>query len=317
MPHHHYIASFLFILLISLFIFSIPAGAAPTLADAPGSTPLEYGRLHPRAGAEHQPFPALRPAEPDKAITDLDPRQPQAVGDATCGSAWEVALRSDALVSVAYGAGLYVTVGGDGAIQTSPDGVTWTPSASALTNVIYDLSGVTWGGNQFVAVGSGILTSPDGVTWTPRDSGVVAALSSVTWGGNQFVAVGNNGTILTSPDGMTWTPRDSGVTHPLSSVTWGGNLFMAVGGGDVLTSPDGVTWTLRASGVAAALSSVTWGGNQFVAVGNNGTILTSPDGVTWTPRDSGATYNFRGVTWGGNQFVAVGDNGTILTSPDG
>ncbi len=76
---------------------------------------------------------------------------------------------------------------------------------------------MTWGGNQFVAVGEGgaILTSPDGVTWTPRAS---YSLDGVTWGGDQFVAVGLEGTILTSPDGVTWTPRASGVTYYLYGV---------------------------------------------------------------------------------------------------
>ncbi len=309
MSRYHYTPLFLFILLISLFIYSIPTGAAPTWAAGSGSALLEYGRLHPRAGAERQQFPPPRPAEPDKAITDLDPRQPQATGDATCGGAWQATLRFDDLYAVAYGAGLYVAAGVDGTILTSPDGVTWTRRASGVS---YTFLGVTSGGDQFVVVGfqygsSGtILTSPDGVTWTPRVSGGTYYLGGVTWGGNQFVAVGASGAILTSPNGLTWTPRASGGASSLYGVTWGGNQFVAVGwGGAILTSPDGVTWTPRASGAPPPWWR-DWGGNQFVAVGLEGTILTSPDGVTWTPRASGVTSFLLGVTWGGDQFVAVG-----------
>jgi hypothetical protein len=44
-----------------------------------------------------------------------------------------------------------------------------------------------------------ILTSPDGVTWTQRDSGTSNNLSGVAYGNGTFVAVGWHGTILTSP----------------------------------------------------------------------------------------------------------------------
>ena len=271
--------------------------------------------------------------------TGVAPTWAQAAGDATCGSTWETTLRIDSFYSVTYGAGLYVSVGLNGAIQTSPDGVNWTRRDSGGADYLMD---VAWGGNQFVAVGysvvagySGtILTSPDGVTWTPRTSGGTYYLRGVTWGNHQFVAVGYSGTILTSPDGVTWTPRASGGAYTVLDVTWGNNQFVAVGlgysgsPGAILTSPDGVTWTPRASGVTDYLSDGTWSGNQFVAVGGQymstdtytSTILTSPDGVTWTPRASGGAFGLGGVTWSGNQFVAVGGNdtnGTILTSPDG
>jgi hypothetical protein len=60
---------------------------------------------------------------------------------------------------VAYGNGLFVVVGDDGAILTSPDGLNWTVQTSG-TGI--DLYGVAYGNGTFVAVGDdgAILTSP-------------------------------------------------------------------------------------------------------------------------------------------------------------
>ena len=79
-----------------------------------------------------------------------------------------------------YGNDLFVTVGTyndststqeiayDGFIATSPDGLSW----SILPYMSNYLSGITYGGGQFVAVGreGSILTSTDGTTWTPQSA---------------------------------------------------------------------------------------------------------------------------------------------------
>src|SRR5262249_12440332 len=69
------------------------------------------------------------------------------------------------------------------------------------------LNGVTYGNNEFVAVGvddfnpghhGSILTSPDGITWTNVNASADLELSGVAYGSNQFVAVGLQGKILQS-----------------------------------------------------------------------------------------------------------------------
>lgn len=66
------------------------------------------------------------------------------------------------------------------------------------------------------------MTSPDGVTWTPQSTGVSnSRWYAVTYGedgsGNgMFVAVsvinqGGTPQVMASPDGVTWTPRTDGV----------------------------------------------------------------------------------------------------------
>jgi hypothetical protein len=58
---------------------------------------------------------------------------------------------------VTYGNGLFVAVGEDGTILTSPDGVTWTQRTSGTSNW---LNGVAYGNGLFVAVGWAAPSSP-------------------------------------------------------------------------------------------------------------------------------------------------------------
>lgn len=132
------------------------------------------------------------------------------------------------LSDIAYGAGKYVAVGGDGIgefIKTSPDGITWTsqvvdnPPTGGLYTIIY-------AGGQFVVVGASgrVLTSPDGLTWISQVSGlgVTSLLSSIAYGGGQFIAVGFDGVAITSPDGKTWTTLTTGVSTDFLNITYGG-----------------------------------------------------------------------------------------------
>ena len=86
-----------------------------------------------------------------------------------------------------------------------------------------------------------ILTSSDGINWTSRTSGVSKDLNSITYSESLglFVVVGENGTILTSSDGINWTSRTSGVSTWLYSVTYSESLglFVVVGeNGTILIS---------------------------------------------------------------------------------
>jgi hypothetical protein len=227
--------------------------------------------------------------------------------------------------------GLFVAVGDNGTILTSPDGTTWAkrtspPGPFGARVHLYD---VTYGNGLFVTVGGDngtILTSPDGTTWAKRDSGTSNDLYGVTYGNGLFVTVGEYGTFLTSPDGTTWTKSSSdasataaGPPGPAHRIYYGNGLFVTVGGdnGTILTSPDGTTWTQRTSGTSNDLYGLTYGNGLFVAVGDNGTILTSPDGTTWAKRNSGTSEEFLGVTYGNGIFLTIGLDGNILISPDG
>jgi hypothetical protein len=61
------------------------------------------------------------------------------------------------LNGVTYGNGLFVAVGRDGTILTSPDGATWTARTSGTGN---SLLGVAYGNGLFVAVGKSFRSLP-------------------------------------------------------------------------------------------------------------------------------------------------------------
>jgi uncharacterized delta-60 repeat protein len=152
--------------------------------------------------------------------------------------------------------------------------------------------------------------------WTLVASSTAQNLWSVTWGANNFVAVGEVGTIVTSSDGITWTPRISGNAGWLVGVGYGNGLFVVVGEqGTILTSPDGIAWTGRTSGTTARINGVAFGGGRWLAVAESGEVLSSSDAITWTKLAPSAD-RLRGLTYAYGQFVITGDNGLMRTTID-
>ncbi len=214
------------------------------------------------------------------------------------GKSWTVAATFAPCVFsrvIAQG-GLFVAVGGDrgrGCIATSTDGRTWTDRTSGIESNGSVLSGITWNGSAFVAVGAAnmgrlgvssvLLSSFDGVRWS-RQLGPAEVLVDVAWGGNLFVVVGGAGrqeVMFTSPDLHDWTDRTPQRSQPLRAVLWSGSLFVTVGEkGTLLTSADGTSWNERQSHTVQDLLGVVYHNSLFVAVGD-GVILTSSDGVQW------------------------------------
>ena len=218
---------------------------------------------------------------------------------------------------ITYAQNIFVAVGSDGVVITSPDGINWTKGTSPALG----LSGVIHGNNIFVAVGtfSTIITSPDGKSWTKRNSGVpipqgkFVTFEKVAYGNNTFVVVGNisdlyssEGIILTSPDGINWTRTGQGYGE-LRGITYGNGIFVAVGKHTIITSPDGIRWTEEFSESTGHMWGVAYANGTFVAVGEDGTILASTDGITWEKINSETTQFLMDVAYGNNTFVAAGD----------
>ncbi|HOP08448.1 MAG TPA: hypothetical protein PLF13_14340 [candidate division Zixibacteria bacterium] len=107
------------------------------------------------------------------------------------------------LYGIAWIDSMYIVVGANGSIYTSPDGATWTEQLWDVddTDDLVQLNGVAASNKRFVTVGVGlnIVISSDGETYTRQvyyDSG---SLEDVTWTGGRFVAVGWGNAIFTSP----------------------------------------------------------------------------------------------------------------------
>src|SRR6266704_5576329 len=71
--------------------------------------------------------------------------------------------------ALAFGNGMYVAVGENGQIWTSPDALGWTSRVSGTTNRLRD---VAFGNGTFMAVGDyyTIVTSTNGVDWVAKSS---------------------------------------------------------------------------------------------------------------------------------------------------
>lgn len=247
------------------------------------------------------------------------------------GDTW-IAQTSNAsgkwLRAVAYnGTSRFVAVGDNGAIITSPDGLSWTAPGS--TGITSSLKSIRWEGSAFITAGAGgrLYTSTDGSTWTQRTSGVTDDLRDAAKLGTLYVAVGSAGTLLTSTDADTWTERSTGDTRPLRSIatvgTAAGAQLVAVGAsGTVLTSGDSTitTWTTRTlpGGISnARFNAVAATASVRVMVGDSGAGATSTDGITWTSMTAVSSANLNGIAAKGTTFCAVGNAGAVQTSLNG
>lgn len=229
---------------------------------------------------------------------------------------------SGGLWSICYDStlGLFVAVGSLGAIQTSPDGKTWTArtAGSSYAGSFYGVA--TNGAGLLVAVGhlGEIQTSTNGTTWTHRTAAgsYSGDFACVTYGGGLWVAVGQSGAIQTSTNGTTWTARTpaGGFTGVFRSVTYGGGMYAAVGDtGTIQTSTNGSTWVSRTSSTSRALYGVAYSPYGFCAVGSYNTIAISSDGIAWTSVEGASTsQNTMCITYASGCFVAcAGTDGVI------
>jgi hypothetical protein len=212
------------------------------------------------------------------------------------------------------------------------------------------------GGNSLA---SKIARSPDGNTWTASASkgGINLSGINVAYGKNgtgtnavgRWVAVGDGSLIAHSPDGIIWTPAATvsgvsgkgGITSFGRGVAYGkdelGNgRWVAVGNGvisSIAHSPDGNTWTAAVvdaikggitNGFGVAYGKDNSGNGRWVVVGEGSLIAHSPDGNNWTEAATkgGITTIALGVAYGkdgagAGLWVAVGYGGIIAKSSDG
>ena len=189
------------------------------------------------------------------------------------------------------------------------------------------LNAVTFGGGQFVAIGTNgyICRSSDGKTWSQGFTGLANNFNGISYANGKFTAVGQYGAIATSSNGLLWTIQPPTTDKMLKSVAYGNGRWIAVGyDGVVLYRMDGLPWLGMSMGYGIDFNHVIFANSQFVAVGLSGKIYTSPDGIVWTARVSGTTSHLWSIMHGANQFVAVGEPASlndwstaiVVTSPN-
>ncbi len=219
---------------------------------------------------------------------------------------------------------------------------------SEPTRTYYDLHGVAYGNNTFVAVGQSgtVRTSSDnGSSWDNGTSGNSYYFYEVAYGDSTFIAVGQSGRIYTSSDnGTTWSRSTwNGSTASLTGVASGNNVSIAVSSSAVIKSTDNASnWTLKnsavevydmayghrtASGKVATCGTITHGGdhddgtyNSVALSGGSGsgaeaTVVVSGDNVTSVSITDGGTsfYQIGDVLTIDNATIGGNDNGEVAT----
>jgi len=236
-------------------------------------------------------------------------------------------------------------------IQTTKDGLHWTPIRSGGFNI--SGTGAYFNGSYWISVGIDSRTlytiqqSTDGLTWTPITSGGFnQGASSIIWNGSYWIATGytTSGptyTIQQSTDGLNWSPITSGGfsfsgQYNAINASWNGSYWLAAGQDsrgalyNIQTSTDGLTWTpITSGGFNIIALDIAWNGSYWIAVGidtrgSTYSIQKSTNGLDWVPIDSGGFngQNFCGVGWNGSYWVATGTDSrgstyTIQRSTDG
>jgi hypothetical protein len=237
------------------------------------------------------------------------------------------------IYAATYGNGRFLaagTMGLNGVILTSTDGVNWSGQYRDYPG----LHSATFGNGIFIVGGGNlndndvIMTSSDGITWATNTIVGRSGVRSIAHGNGRYVAVGEMGSIYTSSDAALWTNStavDGSKVH--LGVTFGASKFVVVGievqgltfkNGLILASIDGITFTAVAR-PPQNVGAVAYGNGRFVAVGG-GAILTSTNGNDWVTQSSGWTIGTpEAICYANGTFVAVTDSpgALALSSFDG
>ncbi len=213
----------------------------------------------------------------------------------------------------------FIAIGYSGGLESSPDGVTWTPGASGTTGPLYaaaaSADGFMVGGQSGV-----LLASPDGIVWTPRTAPVPGGtVSSLEYRFGRWFLATTKG-IHHSVDGVSWVavPNVKAGSNFVDQVklVWTGNELVCTG--LAAKTDDGTSWQQASlQGEAPDFNAVAKGSGGYVAVGAAGVIWHSPDGYSWQPVESPTGSSLVALAARPGLWVAVGSGGVIVTSPDG
>lgn len=218
---------------------------------------------------------------------------------------------------------MFVAVGDDNSIYTSPNGENWTrrfvindDDTGQLT-----LKDVVWTGTRFVVVGAQgtTIVSDNGLDWQIVTSG--AHFNGLVYIGSEFLALGNYGRTAASTNGDSWEYRYLGADYyHIHDLATNGSNYVAVGQTYSLVSDDLTTWNSQWMGATTEVDAIVWDGSKYLRAGDGilswdgVTYITGTTDIDWQWSYFGNTFN--DLHWDGNRFVAVGFNGVITSSLD-
>jgi hypothetical protein len=212
----------------------------------------------------------------------------------------------------------------------SSDGITWSTTTMPFS---FYWSGVAYGKDRFVAVGSDdtatdkAVTSTDGITWTQITMPVSSSWRDVRYGNGLFIAprLASSDVYEYSTDGITWSTSTAAAlpdTRTWKYFTWGAknSLYVGVGLGSnrAVSSTDGISWTLRTLPGVRSWGGLAYGNGAYVVTTIGSTLgAISTNGTTWANTTLPANARWR-LTYGRGYFLATSESTTnAATSEDG
>ena len=162
-----------------------------------------------------------------------------------------------------------------------------------------------------------ILSSPNGGVWTRRNPVNTNLLSSVVASPSGFIACGQKGTLIAAGvNALAWRKLTSPTTAWLFRIREHNGTLVAVGeSGTVLVSTNETSWTARSSGTTEFLTDVGWAGEVCYLLGQSGTLRWSTNYTTWRELNPFTYRDLYGLASNGKQLILVGEEGAILRSP--
>ena len=249
---------------------------------------------------------------------------------------WAVDGGDDAnnLISVAFGKGKFVAVGGafPGRILVSTDGAEWREVKQMKFRVHPVLFAPDLAGGRFVAGGPGrqLFWSEDGETWhdgpninVKLDPDWAFWFRSGAYGNKTFLFRGNGGNgqktqwFATTHDGEHIDATGADLPANTSGPAFGADAFVMIApGGVCLKSADGRTWAKSNIPGGENLRQVIWTGRRFFATGD-GPAFASPDAITWTRVADRVPCEPLYADEDRHIFIGSSWPGTMWSSPDG
>ncbi len=232
---------------------------------------------------------------------------------------------TDWLEAVAASPSLVVSVGDNGAVYTSTNGIHWKRQNSGTTEW---LRGVTHGAAGFVAVGENgrIIASQNGTNWVSRNSGTTIAFNRVGYSLGRYTAVAESGQCRFSTNGgVTWQVEATGAANDLFNVAGSDAARLAVGDYEVRLQESGAAWSDELAKAAGPTPWTYYGNvarqNYFLIAGRTGLMeegfKTNASPYFWLPLEGSSRSWLWDVTNPTNLYVAVGDRATVMTSANG
>jgi len=191
---------------------------------------------------------------------------------------------------MAWNGNLYVMVGSQGEILTSPDTVEWTEQQADIPGVegLGDsFLCVHYFGDQFLAGGKegSLMSSPDGIDWMLVATPTEDWFFTIVKFNDVFVFPGRQGTLHVTQDLVDWEAIDTGLNDTINDIHVSGDTLMAVGrGGNIALTTDLEEWELPVDeGQRTTIFSLVYWNDRYYALNGEGVVLASNDTEAWLP----------------------------------